>query len=145
VDDTYETQKDASVDRSLEDGVSVEDAWGETPHRNKEDDKIDAMLRHTLRDGISVTEDNINGDIPQKVKDAYCAPSAAEIRASVERARDLVPELTSRKVDGNADFAMTYMYKDRAPPETIGEDADEAEWGVTDAYMYQKSQKARRT
>ena len=125
-------------------GVDMASGWGDMfSEEPKEQLKVQKMLQDTLREGVEIEEDNINDDIPQKVKDAYKAPKAADIRSSAARARELAPEITSRKVDGNIDFAMAYMYKDRAPPTMISDDSDSAQWGVTDAYMYQKSQQVR--
>ena len=121
-----------------------EDARGNQPKKeNKEDLKIQEMLRHTLRDGVKPTEDNIIA-VSQKVKDAYTAPSASDIRSSSARSRDMMPEITSSKLDGNVDFAMTYMYKDRAPVTTISEVAESVQWGATDAYEYRKKNWAQR-
>lgn len=119
--------------------MSIDDVW-DTPMQQdeKEDAKIKKMIQETLRDEVDITEDNINGDVSDKVKSAYSAPRAGEIRSSQAKARDLVPEMTSNKVDGNIDFAMAYMYAGRGPNTKLSTEGN-AEWGVTDAYMHQKA------
>lgn len=126
-------------------GVGMDDAWGGTDaaEPTKEDVKVQLMLKNTLRDDIQVAEENINGPLSQKVRNAYKAPKASDIRASAFKARELAPEITTRKLDGNVDFAMAYMYKGREPPQMVTSDAESAQWGITDAYMHQKIKQSR--
>lgn len=138
----------AESNGSDSEAVDVNSAWENVKHNQtkkekNEELKIHEMLRNTLRDGVQVIEDNIN-PVSQKVKDAYTAPSASDIRSSSARSRDMMPEITSRKLDGNVDFAMTYMYKDRAPVTTIAEEAESVQWGATDAYYNAKKQWSQR-
>ena len=121
------------------DSMSIEDVWDAPMNQDdKEEAKIKKMIKETLRDDVAITEDNINGEVSDKVKSAYSAPRAGEIRSSQAKARDLVPEMTSNKVDGNIDFAMAYMYAGRGPNTKLSGEGN-AEWGVTDAYMHQKA------
>lgn len=133
----------ASVDGASSGGgwnaMSIDDVWDAPMQQDeKEEAKIKKMIQETLRDEVAITEDNINGDVSDKVKSAYAAPRAGEIRSSQAKARDLVPEMTSNKVDGNIDFAMAYMYAGRGPNTKLSSEGN-AEWGVTDAYMHQKA------
>lgn len=125
-------------------GVGMDDAWATgAAEPTKEDAKVQLMLKNTLRDDIQVAEENINGPLSQKVRNAYKAPKAGDIRASAFKARELAPEITTRKLDGNVDFAMAYMYKGREPPQMVTSDAESAQWGITDAYMHQKIKQSR--
>lgn len=122
-----------------------DNAWKSTTLTNNDDEelKLKSMLKDTLREGVNIVEDNII-DVSQKVKDAYKAPKASDIRRSASQARDFVPEITSRKTEGNIDFAMVHMYKGREPTTVLNTNVEAVQWGATDAYMYQRQLGAQR-
>lgn len=104
-----------------------------------DDNDIKKMVDHTLRDGVAVKEENIVQDLSDTVKQSFMGPKAKDIRSSAVKARELVPEISSRKIDGNVDFNSLHLYKDRAPPTQVSSNAnDVAQWGVTESYLHHK-------
>lgn len=107
-----------------------------------EDAQLRQALRATLRDGVTAVEDNLV-DLSDEVKNAFTVPSATDIRQSADRARSMMlPEISTRKVDGMG--GSVQLYKGRDPAAMVEVKRDAPEWGVTDAWLYQKEQAAGR-
>ena len=135
------------------DSAGITEAWqsltdgGEMTTPAKKDDVVDdddaqlrQALRATLRDGVTAVEDNLV-DLSDEVKNAFTVPSATDIRQSADRARSMMlPEISTRKVDGMG--GSVQLYKGRDPAAMVEVKRDAPEWGVTDAWLYQKEQAA---
>lgn len=118
---------------------NIDMVWANAITPTENDDKMTAMLKNTLRDNITPHEDNIVEDMPQAVKDAFVAPSASAIRESISRSSYLYPEVECTKTNGAGRNSMDSIFRDRNPTSQISANVDTAQWGVTDAYMHQKS------
>jgi hypothetical protein len=113
--------------------------WDSPDGDSAEDQKIQAMIRETLRDNVNVTEDNI-GEVSDKVKSAYTAPDAGAIRSSHMRKRmgDLVPRVEVRKTEGIRDVNAGVLAGRSTKARNVDATGDKAQFMVTDAYMEQK-------
>lgn len=151
-DDHHQHVTQSYYDESAEETpaatAGITEAWqsltdgGETvpATTNDEDAQLRQALRATLRDGVTAVEENLV-DLTDDVKNAFSVPSATDIRHSADRAREMMlPEISTRKVDGMG--GSVQLYKGRDPTAMVEVQRDAPEWGVTDAWLYQKEQAA---
>ena len=139
-----------STDAPKAESAGITEAWDSLTHGGEppavvdtagdDDAQLRQALRATLRDGVSAVEENLV-ELSDDVKNAFTTPSANAIRESAHRARSMMlPEISTRKVDGMG--GEIQLFKGRDPTATLEVQRDAPEWGVTDAWLYQKEQAA---